>query len=119
MLSIKTVLFPFRLSLMSKKPISVRTEITNTGETVQNISVKFLVSKDLSVERSGLANILEKKLGVIDPKQTKIFYFDVYPKAAKTEIKDYPARLIIFEHGETYEYVDKEYRKDFVIKVDK
>lgn len=119
MLSIKTVLFPFRLSLMSKKPISVRTEITNKGKTTQNLSVKFLVSKYLSVEKSGLANILEKKLGPIEPNQTKLFYFDIFPKAAKTEIRDYPARLIIFEHGETYDYIDKEYRKDFVIKVEK
>lgn len=119
MLNIKTVLFPFRLSLSSKKPVSVRTEIINTSDKEKNLSVKFLVSKDLSVERSGLANILEKKLGQIGPNQTKIFYFDVYPKAAKTEVKDYPARLIIFEHNENYEYIDKEYRKDFVIKVDK
>ncbi len=119
MLNIKTVLFPFRLVLSTKKPVSVRTEVTNTSDKEKNLSVKFLVSKDLSVERTGLANILEKKLGLIKPNETKLFYFDVFPKAAKTEVKDYPARLIIFEHSENYEYVDKEYRKDFIIKVDK
>lgn len=119
MLSIKTVLFPFRLSLSSKKPLSVRAEITNISDSEKYISVKFLVSKDLSVEKSGLANILEKKLGSIKPKETKLFYFDIFPKAAKTDIKDYPARLILFEHNDSYEFVDKEYRKDFIIKVEK
>jgi len=118
MLEIKTVLMPFRLSISSRKPISLRTEITNNSDEEKKLSVKFMVSKDLSVERTGLANILEKRIGNIGPKETKIFYYDIYSKA-QTVNKDYPGRLVIYEHYSDFTYIDKEYKKDFIIKVEK
>lgn len=118
MLDIKTVLVPFRLSLSSKKPVSLRTEIKNNSDVAKKISVKFMVSRDLSVEKTGLANILEKKVGQIEPGDTKLLYFDIYPKVQAT-VRDYPARLIVYEHCEDYDYIEKEYRKDLTVKVEK
>ncbi len=118
MLVIKTVLVPFRLSISAKKPISLKTEITNTSEEAKKISIKFMVSKDLSVERTGLANIFEKKIGEIGPGETKIMYFDIYAKT-QTVTRDYPARLLTYEHYSDYDYIDKEYKKDFIVKVEK
>lgn len=118
MLVIKTVLVPFRLSISAKKPISLRTEISNDSDVAKKVSVKFMVSKDLSVERSGLANVLEKKIGTIEPGETKLMYFDIYTKT-QTVNKDYPARLLTYEHYSDYDYIDKEYKKDFIIKVEK
>jgi len=117
MLVIKTVLVPFRLSLSSKKPISLRTEITNKSKEPKKVSVRFLVSKYLSVERTGLANILEKKVGEIEPGDTKLMFFDIYPKT-QTVPKEYPARLIVYEHYSDFEYIDKEYKKNFSVKVE-
>jgi|GEM_PF-2885896 len=118
MLLIKTVLVPFRMSISAKKPISLRTEITNTSDVAKKVSIKFLVSKDLSVERTGLANILEKKIGSIEPGDTKLMYFDIYTKT-QTVNKTYPARLLVYEHYDDYDYIDKEYKKDFSVIVEK
>ena len=118
MLLIKTVLVPFRLSISARKPISLRTEITNNSEEAKKVSVKFMVSKDLSVERTGLANVLEKKIGTIEPGETKLMYYDIYTKT-QTVNRDYPARLVVFEHYSDYDYIDKEYKKDFQVKVEK
>jgi hypothetical protein len=118
MLVIKTVLVPFRMSLSAKQPISLRTEITNTSDVAKKVSIKFLVSKDLSVEKSGLANIVEKKIGSIEPGETKLFYLDVFTKT-QTVVRDYPARLLTYEHYSDYDYIDKEYKKDFTVKVEK
>lgn len=116
MLSIKSVLVPFRLSLSARKPISLRTEITNNSEDAKKVSVKLIVSRELSVERTGIANIFEKRVGVIEPGQTKLLYLDIYPKA-QTSIRDYPARVVIYEHYDDFDFVDKEYKKDFRVIV--
>lgn len=118
MLVIKTVLVPFRLSLSSRKPISLRTEITNKSDEAKKVSVKFLVSKYLSVEKTGLANILEKKIGEIAPNETKLLFLDIFPKT-QTAIREYPGRLVIYEHYSDYEYVNREYRKNFTIITEK
>lgn len=116
MLSIKSVLVPFRMSLSAKKPISLRTEITNNSEDPKKVSIKLLVSRELSVERTGIANIFEKRVGVIEPGQTKLLYLDIYAKA-QTSIRDYPGRLVVFEHYDDFDFVDKEYKKEFRIIV--
>ncbi len=117
MLTIKTVLLPFRMSLSNKQPVSLRAEITNNSDITKLISVKFLVSKYLSVEKTGLANSLERKLGEIEANKTKIYYFDIFPKT-QTVPHDFPARIIFTEHTEDYNYIEKEYKKEFTIKVD-
>jgi len=118
MLVIKTVLMPFRMSISAKKPISLRTEITNDSDTAKKVSLKFMVSRDLSVERTGLANVFEKKVGEIGAGETKLMYLDIYSKA-QTIPKDYPARILVYEHYSDYDYIDKEYKKDFIVKVEK
>lgn len=118
MLVIKTVLVPFRLSINSRKPISLRTEITNNSEEAKKVSLKFMVSRDLSVERTGLANVLEKKIGLIEPKETKLLYLDIYTKTQSVP-RNYPGRLLVYEHYNDYDYIDKEYKKELSIKVEK
>jgi len=118
MVSIKTVLFPFRLSLSHKEPIALRVELANDTKETKLFSMKFLVHKDLSVEKTTIANIYEKKLGEMKPGESKLMYLHIYPKASTRTI-DYPGRLIIYEHYNDYEFVNKEYKKNFTIKVEK
>ena len=116
MLSIKNVLVPFRMNLREKKPITLRLELTNSDKEPKLLSMKLMVSKDLSVEKTTIANILEKKLGELAPGETKLMYFDIYPKVSTRPV-DYAGRLIIYEHYNDYEFVGKEMKKDFKIQV--
>jgi hypothetical protein len=116
MLSIKNVLMPFRLSLKSREPISLRVELTNKGSEPKLLSLALVVPTFLGIERTGIANKLEKRLGEIAPGKTNVYYYEIFPKTSTT-IRDYPARLVIYEHYNTYEYISKEHKKDFLVKV--
>ena len=117
MLSIKTVLLPFNLNLSERKPISLRVETTNDSDEETLLSMKFVVSKNLSVEKTTIASVMEKRIGLLKPHQTKLFYLDIYPKVNTSE-GIYPGRLIIYEHyNKNYDFVAKEYKKDFTIRV--
>ena len=116
MVSIKSVLSPFRLDLSKREPIALRVELTNDSTETKLITFRLIVAKDLSVESTGISNSLEKRLGEIAPGKTYLKYFDIYPKVSTRE-KDYPARMIIYEHYNEYEFVEREYKKDFIVKV--
>ncbi len=117
MVSIKNVLMPFRMSLREKSPVTLRLELTNDDSETKLFSLKLMVSKHLSIEKTGIANILDKRIGEIKPKETKLFYFDIYPKVSAKPGIDYPARLIVYEHYNDYEFINKELKKDFTVKV--
>lgn len=104
------------MSLKQKAPITLRVEITNDSDEPKLVSLKFHVAPDLSVEKTGIANIIEKKIGEMAPGQLKLFYFEIYPKVA-TRVRDYPARFTVYEHYNEYEFISKEFKKEFAIKV--
>jgi len=116
MVSVKSVLMPFRMSLKDKKPITLRVELVNDEKETKLLSFKLAVAGDLSVEKTTIANVIEKRLGEFAPGQQKLMYFEIYPKVA-TRAREYPARLTIYEHYNDYEFVNREYKKDFVVKV--
>ena len=117
MLTIRSVLVPFRLDLSKREPISLRLEIRNDSKEEKLVSLKFVLAKGLSTEKTTIASSLDKRLGLIKPNQTKLIYLDIFPKVSTREV-DYPARLIIYEHyNKDYEYVDREYKKEFVVRV--
>ncbi len=117
MLSIKSVLMPFRMSLSKREPITFRLELSNTDDDTKLLTLKLMVDKDLSIEKTTIANILEKKIGEIKPNETKLMYFDIYPKVS-TRKQEYNASLVVYEHyNGNYELIAREYKKDFSVKV--
>ena len=116
MLSIKTVLMPFNLKLSNRKPIDLKVVISNKSSEKKLLSLSFMVSRELAVEDTGMNNRIEKKLGELEPGASKIMYFPIYPKVS-TNIRDYPARLKIYEYYNDYNFIQKEFKKDFIVKV--
>ncbi|MDD4984008.1 MAG: hypothetical protein PHH82_04205 [Candidatus ainarchaeum sp.] len=116
MLAIKSVLIPFNIKLGTKKPQELKLILENKDEEKKLLTLAFMVAKDLAVESTGMNNKLERTIGEMAPGESKTFYFQIFTKPTTTA-RDYPARLIIYEHYGDYKFVQKEYKKDMVIRV--
>ncbi len=115
MLVIKSVLIPFTIKLGSKTPQELKLILENKDEEKKLLSLEFLVARDLAVESTGLSNRIEKQLGYLEPGESKTYYFQIYTKP-NTTARDYPARLVIYEHFNDYKFVQKTYKKEIVVR---
>lgn len=117
MLKIDTSLNPFRLKLNRKQPVQLKVTIRNLSNEDALMSYDIVVSRNLSLDKSGFKTSVNNRVGTMEPGQTEEAYFDVYPKAMTRE-GSYPLLIKATEHYNNYNFVQKEYKKHLDLQVE-
>ena len=117
MLKIDTSLNPFRLKLNRKQPVQLKIIIRNMSNEDALMSYDVVVSRNLSLDKSGFKTSVSNRAGNMEPGQTIEAYFDVYPKTMTKE-GTYPLLIKATEHYNNYNFVQKEYKKHLDIQVE-
>jgi uncharacterized membrane protein len=117
MLSVITNFTPYRLKLRKKEPVQLIVQIKNSGNDNRIVSMQLALSRQLSLDKSGINSGIEKKLGEMKPGESKKFYYDVYAKQL-TDPGEYPIILKVMEHYRSYDFVEKEYKKKMSLVVE-
>ncbi|MFH1391552.1 MAG: hypothetical protein ABIH20_04540 [Candidatus Diapherotrites archaeon] len=117
MLKIDASFTPFRLNLRRKEPVTLKLNIRNMNDEDVLMSYEVLVSRSLSMDKGGFKTSEAKRFGKMEPGQIEEKYFDIYPKSM-TRDGTYPIVIKAMEHYNTYNFVEKEYKKKLEIKVE-
>ena len=117
MLQIHTELHPFRLKLARRGPVQLKVSIRNLSNEDALMSYDIVVSRSLSLDKSGFKTSVNNRVGNMEPGQTMEAYFDVYPKGMTRE-GNYPVLIKATEHYNNYNFVQKEYKKNLDIQVE-
>lgn len=115
-ISINTHFHPFRMVLARKKPIQLTVELINRGEEEKIVSLELMLSRTLSLDKSGLVTGKIERIPSFKPGEKKKYYFDIYQKA-HTTIGEIPVILKVYEHYRDYKYIQKEFTKNLSITV--
>ena len=105
MVEIDTELNPFRIILGKTKSVALMVKITNDAAKTRTMSYDLILGKQLAFEKNGLSSSKMIRLGEMKPNESKIKYFDVFPKLA---IQKTPQEITIqaIEHYQNnYDYI--------------
>jgi len=116
-ISIATTFHPFRLVLSRKKPIELTIELVNRKDKDTMMTLQIMLSKQLSLDKSGLISNDVKRIDKLEPDNKKRFVFDIYPKPY-VEAGEYPVRIKVLEHYQQFKFVEREYTKNLTVSVD-
>ena len=117
MLKIETSIYPFRLKLSDKKPVQLKVNIRNMNDEDVLLSYDVLTSKVLSIDKGGFKTSVTTRVGKMEPGARTEAYFEIYPKTM-ARAGTYPILVRATEHYDSYELVEKEYKKKIEIVVD-
>ncbi|PIN85285.1 MAG: hypothetical protein COV47_02945 [Candidatus Diapherotrites archaeon CG11_big_fil_rev_8_21_14_0_20_37_9] len=117
MIQIKTSFHPFRLKASRKDPVELEVVLTNTGPDPALVSYEVLVSRNLSMDKSGLKSNASNRLGVMEPKQNKTDLYTIFGRHI-AKAGSYPIMIRVIEHHDNYNFVMKEYKKKLELMVD-
>ncbi len=104
MVKILTELFPFRLLLRNREPVSLRLEITNDTDRDQIISYEVSLAGELSFEKQGLKGYETEQIESLKPGQKISKYYKIYPKVTARK-GEYPITITVIEHYNNFNYV--------------
>ena len=116
-ISIATSLHPYRMALSRKKPSELTVELINRGDKNAMVSLQLRLSRQLSLDKSGLKSNDTKKIEKLAPNERKRFIFDIHPKSY-LEVGEYPLRIKVYEHYQQFKFVEHEYTKNLTISVE-
>ncbi len=116
-ISISTTFYPYRLVLSRKQPVELKVELVNRHEKDVMVSLQVFLSKQLSLDKSGLKTDALHRIDKFSPNERKKFVFDVFPKNYVVT-GEYPVRVKVLEHYKDYKFVEKEYTKNLFLSVD-
>ncbi|MCX6801022.1 MAG: hypothetical protein NTZ73_02445 [Candidatus Diapherotrites archaeon] len=104
MVKIVTELFPFRLAIKRREPVSLKIEITNDTEKPQIISYEVALANELGFEKQGLNNVQTKQIDSMKPGEMVREYYKIFPKVT-ARAGEYPIRVTVTEHYNSFNYV--------------
>ncbi|MFA5358148.1 MAG: hypothetical protein WC308_04510 [archaeon] len=104
MVKILTELFPFRLILKNRTPVSLRLEIVNDTDKPQIISYEVLLAGELSFEKQGLKGCETDQIESMKPGDKISKYYKIYPKVTVRK-GEYPITITVIEHYNNFNYV--------------
>ena len=103
-------LHPFRLVLSRRQPVQLDVEIINRAPEAKMLTMKLILPRTLAVDKGGLTSEVRKPLDMVNPDETKRFYFDIYGKPM-TRTGEEEIMIKVLEHYQSAQYVVKEYTK--------
>ncbi|MDO8627217.1 MAG: hypothetical protein Q7K42_02020 [Candidatus Diapherotrites archaeon] len=116
-LEIKHKFFPYRLVASRGSPVELTLDIANNSEKDLMLSLQLELGRGLGLDKAGIKCRDYKQLGIIEKGKSLKFVYSVFatPSARKGEVQ---ISLKLTEHFNNYNYVVKEYSKDFALVVD-
>ncbi|MFH1588745.1 MAG: hypothetical protein ABIA76_05400 [Candidatus Diapherotrites archaeon] len=110
MISVSTNFHPFRLKMSRREPVEFTVLLKNKSTEPKKVTYEMAVSKDISLDKSGLKYGDLKQLDVKPGEELKYSY-DVYAKQF-ARLGEVPIRIRITEHYNSFKYIEKEYTKE-------
>lgn len=104
MVKILTELFPFRLILKNREPVSFRLELTNDTGRAQMLSYEISLANELSFEKQGLKGYESEQIKSMKPGDKISKYYKIYPKVTARK-GEYPITITVIEHYNKFDYV--------------
>lgn len=115
--NIKVAFFPFRMYLKRKEPVELVIEIKNNSDKTKLLSMQLAASRVLSLDTSGINKGAEQKIGELAPGQSTKLKYEVFAKPT-ADYGEYPVRVKVFEHYNSYDYIMQEYTKNVKLKIE-
>jgi hypothetical protein len=100
-----------------RTPVELTIDLKNNSNESKLVSFQLALARKLSLDKGGLKNMELKQLGQLKPFENKRFYFEIFPKMGIVPA-DYPIKLQVLEHYESYKYVAKKITKNISLKVE-
>jgi len=100
---------PLRMALHRREPVELGVTVTNQDPGPKKLSVKLLVSKDLSLSKGGFKEMAIERVESLGGKDSRRFYFEIYPKQM-TSPGEQPIQVIVEEHATGFHDLAREYR---------
>ena len=98
---------PFRLVMKRREPVHMTVDVTNTGNEPAKLSIKLVLSRQLSLDRGGLRTAALERVDSLEPEEKKILHYEISAKHS-TVPGEHPVKIIVDEHYKDYTYVKKE-----------
>lgn len=115
-ISIKTHFHPFRLLLNRRQPVQLKIELENNSADSKMVSMQLILPRQLSLDKGGLVTSSMKRIKALAPNAVETFYFDLHPKLPQEGAL--PLQLKVMEHYNDFNFVQQEYTKNLVLKVE-
>lgn len=103
-------LHPFRMVLSRRQPVQLDVEIINRAPEAKMLTMRLILPRTLAIDKGGLTSEVRKPLDMVNPDETKRFYFDIYGKQM-ARVGEEEILVKVLEHYQTPQYVVKEYTK--------
>ena len=116
-LEIKSNLFPYRMVLKRKEPVELSVAVTNNSPDKKLVSLQIAMARAIALDKGGLKNGVHQRLGELNPRESKQFYFHVFPKQG-IKTMSYPIQVRVLEHFNSYDYIAGKVVKNLELKVE-
>ena len=108
---------PFRLVMRRKEPVAMEVVLKNTGTDNAKLSVKVVLSRELSLDKGGLKTAALERIDSLESGATKIFHYDISAKHSTTA-GDHPIHIIVDEHYRDYTYIKNSNKTEAELQVE-
>lgn len=115
--AVKTSFHPYRMVIKRKEKVEMIVEITNISEEEKMTSLTVQTPKGLSLNETLNVNSLEKRLGVLKPKQTARIFFNIHPRF-DTPPGPKEISLKLTEHHKSYDFVSDQFDSKIILKTE-
>ncbi len=117
MIDIATTYTPIRHKLSTKEPVNLKVVLHNKGKESRMISMELRLNRNLSLDKSGFRGSDVKRLEKFGKGEKKEFYYEIWPKQS-TSPGEQPVEIVVAEHYNNFNYVEKEQRKSIPLTVE-
>jgi hypothetical protein len=111
MIGVSTIFHPFRLKISRREPVEFTVVLKNKSKEPKKLTYEMAVSKDISLDKTGLKYGDLKQIEELSPGQEVKYNYDIYAKQF-ARLGEVPIRIKITEHYKSFKYIEKEYTKD-------
>ncbi|HZX20000.1 MAG TPA: hypothetical protein VFF13_03225 [archaeon] len=115
-LKVKTTIFPFRISLQGKETWELQIEIENADPKPKKGSLRVELPEQATFKNVGQATLLEKQFDHIKPNEKIMVKETIYPSRI-AEPGNFVGTARVAEHYQDYDYVIKESKSEFAIRL--
>jgi len=102
---------PFRLVMKRREPVQLEVVIKNTGSETAKLSVKLVLSRQLSLDKGGLKTAALERVDSLNAGENKVFHYEISGKQS-TMTGEQPIAIIVDEHYKDYNYIKNTTRLD-------
>lgn len=115
-LSVKTTIFPLRVSFKNRENWDFVVDISNTGEKTAMVLFEMELPSTATFTQTGYATRFEKRWDSVKPGQQISLKLPIFV-SRNGNPGNYEAKLNISEHMGEYGYVTNKYNKEVLLRI--